>query len=442
MNYYGSLRAADRRPPTPTAEGRYLERRRRREAEAGGAGPPTLGAVADHEALIAAYRGLEAKGGPSPGPDGVEFHNLGRREVAILAREAAKAIRRGDYRPGPTRKVAIPKGGGSTRILSVGNIADRVVGAALAAALTPTFERTFSARSHGFRPGRGTWGLLADLEATLASEPSTILAIDDVKRAFDNVPIAYLLEAISEHVHDSGLLRLVEEVSRGGEDRHRASGIAQGCPLSPLALNVVLHRLHDAPLGADTVGTPPWYRYADNLAYLCSGVPEGHEVLDRVRGLLAAAGLQLKGADGPPVDLRAGEAQLLGFRLTLRGDRLRLRLGEGAWDRLALALIEAHEGPDPPRTARAVARGWIESHGPAFESGPEIARAVERLMRDGAMQGFRGSFGTTDQLRGSCADAFVRWEVARGAHSHRAKTSRHPSGSVAATPPAAIVTGV
>ena len=36
------------------------------------------------------------------------------------------------------------------------------------------------------------------------------------------------------------------------------------------------------------------------------GVPEGQKALDRVRQLLAHAGLALKGADGPPVDLREG----------------------------------------------------------------------------------------------------------------------------------------
>ena len=177
----------------------------------------------------------------------------------------------------------------------------------------------------------------------------TTLAIDDVKKAFDNVPIAPLMETFAEHINDPSLLQLVETILRGGEDRGRAVGIPQGDPLSPLALNVYLHRVHDLPLEGDR-DFPPLYRYADNLCYLTGSVPEGHLALDRVRRLLAHAGLALKGADGDPVDLReGGSASLLGFRLSLHEDRLRLGLGEDALeDDMALCLISSPRRPRPP----------------------------------------------------------------------------------------------
>ena len=110
--------------------------------------------------------------------------------------------------------------------------------------------------------------------AAMAALQITTLAIDDVKKAFDFVPIAPLMETFAEHIVDESLLQLVETVLRGGEDRDRAVGIPQGSPLSPLALNVYLHHAHDLPLEAD-VTFPPFFRYADNLVYLCEGVPEG-----------------------------------------------------------------------------------------------------------------------------------------------------------------------
>lgn len=405
MTFYGRLRP-DRRETGPSAAGHYHRRRQRRRARL--APGPTLAAVADPEHLLARYRRLEALGGHAPGPDGVSFADLGAAEAALVIREAGKAIRRGDYRPGPARRVAIPKASGGTRTLAVANLADRVVGAALADVLTPTFEATFRPGSFGFRPGRGTWDLLADLGATLAARPRlTTLAVDDVKRAFDHVPIAPLLEAFAEHVADPRLLDLIKTVLRGGDDRDRAVGIAQGCPLSPLALNVLLSKHHDVPLDG-AVDHPPWWRYADNLAYLTPGVPEGDSILDRVRGLLAPLGLALKGADGPPVDLRTGEAQLLGFRVGIRGGRLRLRPGQHSLAKLTWAMEEAHLEPEPPRAARAVAWGWIAAMGPAFASERENARTATGIARVGATLGFR-ELGSPGDLARRCSAAYRRW---------------------------------
>jgi len=94
------------------------------------------------------------------------------------------------------------------------------------------------------------------------------------------------------YVQDSGLLQLIDSVLRGG-DPGRMVGIAQGCPYSPLALNVRLHHAHD--LGMQRAGPPLWLRYADNLTYSCQSVPEGKQMRERARSLLEQAGLNLKG---------------------------------------------------------------------------------------------------------------------------------------------------
>ena len=50
----------------------------------------------------------------------------------------------------------------------------------------------------------------------------TVLAQDDVTKAFDFVVIADVMEDLREHIEDRGLLTLIEAVVRGGEDRGRA----------------------------------------------------------------------------------------------------------------------------------------------------------------------------------------------------------------------------
>lgn len=440
MNFYGNNRSKNHRT-AGHGPGEYHLRRRRREAMlAHGSGGPTLEMVADHEFLIECYRRLEAGGGHAPGPDGVTYGDLGPTEVGIVMREAGGAIRRGDYRPGPARKVAIPKATGGTRTLSVANLVDRVVGSALTRVLTPTLEATFLPGSFGFRPGLGTWNLLAELEAAMIHDGRAVLAVDDVRKAFDFVNIPLLVEALTEHVRDPRLLDLIETVLRGGEDRGRTLGIPQGSAVSPPCLNVVLNRLHDAPL-TGSVTNPPWFRYADNLTYACRDVPEGNQVLDQVRGLLAAAGLELKGADGPPADLRSGEVQLLGFRPTLGDDRLQLKLGEGAWTKLTRNLEDAHEEPDPPRTARSVARGWIESYGPAFESKREVARTVKEIDRIGALVGLH-ELGSAGDRQERCSMAYQRWMSFRKGASKRRKDRLYLTHENVAAPPATIGPGV
>ena len=443
MNFYGNNNRGGSHRTAGHGPGDYYLRRRRRRREAmfaRGPGGPTLEMVADHEFLFECYRRLEAGGGHAPGPDGVTYGDLGPTEVGIVTREAGAAIRRGAYRPGPARKVEIPKAAGGTRTLSVANLVDRVVGSALARVLTPTLEATFLPSSFGFRPGLGTWNMLAELGAAMIHDGRPVLAVDDVRKAFDVVNIPLLMEALTEHIRDPRLLDLVEIVLRGGEDRDRTLGIPQGSPVSPPCLNVILHKLHDAPL-AGSVNRPPWFRYADNLAYACRDVPEGNQVLDQVRGLLATAGLELKGADGPPVDLRDGEAQLLGFRLTLGDDRLRRRPGGGAWTKLTRSLEEAHEGPDPPRTARSVVRGWIESHGPAFESKREVARIVEEIGRIGAMSGFH-ELDSAEDRQERCSMAYRRWMTFRKGASKRRKDRIYLTRENVAAPPATVGPGV
>jgi RNA-directed DNA polymerase len=430
--------------PGPTGAGpgdfyRHRQRRRERASLAATADGPTVGQVAHPESLIAAYDALAAHGGKAPGPDGLTYADLGRGEACAVLRELSPVSLVGAYAPSAGRRLAIPKPGGGTRTLTIVNILDRVVAAALARALTPLFEAVFLPCSYGFRPTLGTQNLLADLMAAMAALQITTLAIDDVEKAFDNVAIAPLMEIFAEHITDESLLQLTEIVLRGGEDRDRTVGIPQGNPLSPLALNTYLHRVHDLPLEGDR-DFPPLYRFADNVVYLCEGVPEGHQALDRVRHLLAHAGLALKGADGDPVDLReGGEARLLGFRLSLHEDRLRLGLREDALESdLAMCLTKAHDDPDPHRMARTALRGWVASHGPAL--GDLTEDDTEAILHTAARHGFR-ELASREELTDWCTAAHGRWGVRYTAALTRLGLTDEDCLFVAA-PPATVRPGV
>ena len=238
--------------------GDYYRRRRQRRALAQmHNGGPTLAGVADPEHLIATFHAMKTEAGRAPGPDRVTFELLGSSEVAACLRAVSQAILDGSYGPGPSRKLPIPKPGGGHRTLMIRNLIDRIVSKAIYRALLPVFERLFLNGSHGFRPRRSPLTLLAALEAMMIQTGSTVLAQDDVKQAFDHVVIADVMEDLSKHIEDQGLLTLIETVVRGSEKRDRTKGIAQGDPLSPLLLNVRLHNVHDVPMTGAVVRANP-----------------------------------------------------------------------------------------------------------------------------------------------------------------------------------------
>lgn len=155
--------------------------------------------------------------------------------------------------------------------------------------------------------------------------------------------------------------------------------------------------------------SPLWFRYADNLVYLARSVSEGRQVLRKVRGLLRPLGLTLK-REGGVRDLANGtEVQLLGFSLRRHRNKVVYGLGKEALNHLAQDLSLAHATPHPPVTARLSLLGWVESVGPAFESGDAVLHTVLRLA---AEHGFR-ELVSFEELRRHWEDAWIRWQEVR-----------------------------
>jgi hypothetical protein len=89
----------------------------------------------------------------------------------------------------------------------------------------------------------------AELEATIIKEDRWVLAIDDIKQAFDNLIIEDVISDHKLYLQDNRLLSLFRVVLQGSGGPRKERGIEQGCPYSPTALNVRLHHAH--VLGAE-----------------------------------------------------------------------------------------------------------------------------------------------------------------------------------------------
>jgi hypothetical protein len=406
---YGFAHEQTEHTATYFVKNRFKKRQRARRVTEPVPIIPTVDQIADAENLIETFYKLRSRKGQAPGPDGFTYTDWSRREAAEIMRDLSRDVRSGVYRPGSTRKVKIPKMRGGYRTLSLGNIADRVLAAALNKALTPFWETKFLPMSMGFRPRRSVWQLLAELEHSIITYNRWVLAIDDIKNAFPNVLIDDVMADHRRYINDPALLSLIGVVLRGSVGQRRIRGIDQGNAYSPTALNVRLH--HALDLGMAKGHHPHWRRYADNLVGACRCVSEGFRFLENARQLLEMAGFALKNEDGGPQDLRKGaKIQLLGLTISRQDGVLIYTLGVNAWTKLAQNLERAHKTSDPALSARQVVDGWVEANGPTFENCRE--RTLRRILMTAAQHGFR-EVHTVQQLAYACKLAFNRWDVFR-----------------------------
>ena len=253
------------------------------------------------------------------GIDQVTVAEVEQYGASRLLDELAVGLKAGSYRPGPSRRVLIPKPGSSERRgLSIPTVADRIVQSALKLVIEPVFEADFLPCSFGFRPKRTTHDALQVLvdEAWRGSGRRWVLETD-IASCFDAIPHQQLMLAVQERVVDRHVLKLIRGMLRAGvmqsdgTVRHSVTGTPQGGVISPLLANVYLHRVDRAWKAADGV----LVRYADDLVVMCRSEGEAERALVVLRSLLADLGLQLKAAKTRIVHLRegAGGLDFLGF---------------------------------------------------------------------------------------------------------------------------------
>jgi hypothetical protein len=405
-------------PRSPAWYFQQREQRRKLRLELEGY-PIRVEQIAHREHLFLHWQQGAGEGGQGMGVDKFTYADFSPGEVGPIVADLSEQVISGIYFPEPVRTVRIPKKPGSdeTRELRIGTLCDRVLGSALENAFQGFWKTRFSPWSFGFRKGRGTWDMLADMEITMQRTGRHVLAVDDFKSAFDKVQIDAVLDCHREALErvqqknfgseeKKRTLALIEAVLRG-HDGKRQRGIDQGGPYSPTGLNVVLNKYHDKQITQEISKQLLWWRYADNVTYLCQGMSEGRQMLQEVNRLLEPLGMQLKGEDGVK-DLGQGDvAHILGFSLWRNGETLHLEVEPKSFSQLRQHLGLAHVAPNPRWAALDVVRGWVKAYAPAFEDG-NVSSVLAIMSEYGFREGISRML-----LEGWWRDAWERWQRCR-----------------------------
>jgi len=276
---------------------------------------------ADTRTLFAAVEKRAESGPKAPGPNGERLERLLRTKRHLVwseLRRLSAAILDGSYSPAPARLVAIPKASGrGFRQIAVSNWQDAAVAAAGALVLQPLIERHLPDTCLAFRPDRDVTSAIALADALIRRDNRYALLTLDLENAFDNVPHAPLFDRLRQLVGNDDCVDLIERLVGNESGR----GIPQGCPLSPLCLNVLLTDAVLAKVGHEHPVVPV-LQYADDLLVLCQNEEEAHDVRDSIHRHVSELGMALKPTPTDGLcDLRRGAAaEWLGYTLRMEGN--------------------------------------------------------------------------------------------------------------------------
>ncbi len=238
--------------------------------------------VSNDKNLREAFKQVASNKG-APGPDGKSVYWV-QKHLDVILPNLRRELLEGSFLPGQIRRVWISKSGGGQRGLGIPDVIDRIVQQAVAQVLSPHYEPTFHASSHGFIKSRSCHTAITEAVGYLEEGYEWVVDID-LEKFFDQVNHQRLMSRLEQKVNDRPLLKLIRKMLKAkvvmpdGVVVSNDEGVPQGGPLSPLLSNIVLDEL-DWEL--DRRGHR-FVRYADDCNIYVRSERSGHRVMANIQ---------------------------------------------------------------------------------------------------------------------------------------------------------------
>lgn len=237
------------------------------------------------------------------GIDGVDKTEY-ERNLDVNLKSLVGKLKRMSYRPGPVRKVLIPKEGkpGATRPLGISNLEDKIIQKMFQRVLECIYEPVFLDCSFGFRSGRGCHDAVRALHQHLYKNSVQVVIDIDLANFFGTIDHKLLENILRMKVQDKRFVRYIirmfkSGVLSNGELSISDEGVPQGSMCSPVLANIFAHHVIDEwfeeVVKIHCSGKVALFRYCDDAVICCQTAYDADRIRQALSGRLSKYRLSL-----------------------------------------------------------------------------------------------------------------------------------------------------